>query len=230
MMAAAKSSDAQIRTTTHNGIPLDLPIGIRLVGTLLSVPAGYLAPWPPLSKRYSVTDTGRIAFNFWMPSRRYVEIDSLSIAGSRPQEKGRPPPPSDAYVVNVRDFSLRAKDELAHRAPEKQMENLIKLNGQEAYSFQQEDFGLVRFWRNDWPYPNPEPFLRFKHMEGSDLQVLLRCIPPHRSAPNPLCDGDIYFPGEQLSFYVVFPRDQLPNWRNSLFAARDLFNSWKVTP
>jgi len=228
-MVGAPSPEAQVRTTTHDGIPLDEPILMRLHGVMLRIPAGYLAPWPGLRMRSGVNEASRTAFNFWMPSRRYVEISSLSIVGSRPRERGRPSPAPDAYVVMVHDFSSRAPNKLDYRSPEKQIRNLMKVPGRESYSFEQQDFDLVRFWRQDWPYAQPEPFVHFRHVEGSDPQILLRCTAPHRPSPNPVCDGDVYFASDELSFHVVFPRDQVSNWRNSILAVRDLFNSWKAT-
>src|SRR5262245_58680524 len=73
-MAEASSAQDQIRTTTYDGIPLDEPIQIRFGRGLLRIPAGYLAPWPKLGARNRVNEASRLAFNFWMPSRRYLEI------------------------------------------------------------------------------------------------------------------------------------------------------------
>lgn len=223
--AAAVSNE--IRRTTYDGLPLDEPITFRLRDVLLRIPAGYIAPWPRLEFRNRVIEAKQIRFNFWMPDRRYVEIDDLSIASPRPQERGRPLPPADAYVVKMA-FQLLGPNEPAYVPPEKKFENATRNPGLSSYSFE-ERFGLLRFWRHDWPHPRPEPFTRYRHMDGSDPQVLLSCVPENVQLPNPGCTGDIYFEAERLALFLHIPRDQLPHWREIVSAARDLFNSWKAT-
>jgi hypothetical protein len=121
-------------------------------------------------------------------------------------------------------------DELGNRSPEKRFQNFTSIDGIASYSFREEEFGLVRFWRHDWPHPQPEPFLHYRHVEGSDPQILLRCTPPDRPSPNPICDGYVYFAADQLSFYLRLSRADVPRWRESVVAVRDLFKSWSSLP
>lgn len=234
-MASAPSAPAQIRTTTYDGIPLDEPFLTRMRGVLLRIPAGYLGPWPSPAGRDRVGETKSIKFNFWMPDRRYVEIGDLSIAGFRPKEPGRGDPPPEASVVRVNDLQLLRPDELGTRSPDTRFRNLTSLAGISSYSFK-EEFGLMRFWQHDWPHPQPEPFLHYRHMEGSDLQVLLRCTPSDRTVgrpgatTNPICDGYVYVAADELSFYIWFSGTHLPRWRENVLAARDLFRSWSQAP
>lgn len=223
-------ASAQVRTMTYDGVLLDEPVLIQFGEVMLRVPAGYLAPWPRPDARNRVNKRGRIAFNFWMPSRRYVEIDEASLAGFQPKERGREPSLPGTYVVKVLEMRLLTPDELDHRSPEKRFRNLTSLAGLTAYSFQEEGFGLVRFWRHDWPYELPEPFLHYRHKEGGDPQILLRCTPPHRASPGKVCDGYVYVEADQLSFYIVFDRDDLSKWRENVRAAQDLFRSWQTVP
>src|SRR5262245_28845414 len=69
-----------ITRTTFDGIPLEEPIRFRIRGSEYRIPAGYLAPWPTQTVRNVVSDTDAISFNFWMPDRRYVEVDDRSLA------------------------------------------------------------------------------------------------------------------------------------------------------
>lgn len=165
ILALIPPASGQIRTTTYDGIPLDEPFLIRMRGVLLRIPAGYLGPWPSPAGRGRVGEMKSIKFNFWMPDSRYVEIGDLSIAGFRPKEPGRGDPPSEASVVRVNDLQLLRPDELGTRSPDTRFRNLTSLAGISSYSFEQE-FGLVRFWRHDWPYPQPEPFLNYRHEQG----------------------------------------------------------------
>lgn len=83
------SAAEQVRTMTYDAIPLDEPILFRVRDVMLRIPAGYLAPWPRPAMRGKVNERKSIDFNYWMPQRRYVEIEEASLAGFRPREKGR---------------------------------------------------------------------------------------------------------------------------------------------
>ena len=227
LITPAPFVSAQIRTT-YDGVPLNEPFQIQVNGALLKVPAGYLAPWPSGKYRDKVIETKMFAFNFWMPSRRYVEISHFSIVGTRPQEKGRVPPTADSYVVKVSDAQLLDPDKLDYRSPDWRFQNLVSTPGLSSYSFKTEDFGLTRFWRTNWPHTQSEPHIRYRNLDGMEPKILLRCTPPAIPKPNPLCDGYVYFSQDRLSFYLVLGRRDLPNWRETVAAARDLFESWKV--
>jgi hypothetical protein len=219
----------EIRRSTFEGFPLDEPIRFRIRGTLIQVPAGYLAPWPSRAMRKVTTELkDGISFNFWMPDRRYVEVEDGSLADFQPKEPGRYQSSSGTFIFKVRPLRPMKPEELDFRSPEKQFKNLTSTPGLASYSFKQEEFGLVRFWRNDWPYPQPEPFLNYKHIEGTDPQILLQCTPPHKTPANPLCQGFVYSAVDELSLRVYFARKDLPRWRESVLAAIDLFKSWKT--
>lgn len=228
IIMASEAMSEDIRRSTYSGIPLDEPVAIRLRDTVLDIPAGYLAPWPTRSTRGQLS-LRTVSFNFWMPSKRYVEIDGLSIAGFHPREAGREAPTEGQSVVRVNDVRLLAPEELGVRSPETRFRNLTN---DWPHSFR-EEFGLLRFWQSEPRYPVPEPFLRYRNVEGSDPQILLRCTPPDRQivvggekASN-VCDGYVYFLADQLSFYIVFSGEDLPRWRENAVAVRDLFRSWE---
>jgi len=219
-------------TVTNDGVALNEQILIRTRGEILRVPAGYLSPWPTKNMRNRMNEQKGIAFNFWMPDRRYVEIYPFSMVGFRPRERGRAPPAPDAYVVKVLSLESIKADDPDYLSPEKAFKNSTSIPGISSYSFQQEDFGLVRFWRHDGPHPQPQALIRYRHMEGTDPQVLLRCrVPPHGKPevlPYPSCDGSVHFVADDLGFYLQFDRKNLPQWRAIVNAVRDLYVSWKA--
>jgi len=177
-----------------------------------------------------VHDWDSVAFDFWMPDRRYPEFNPLSLLSFRPKERGRPPAPPDAYVVEVRQMQPVKLNEPGYVSPERGFRNLTSISAISSYSFENQKFGLVRFWQHDWPYPQPEPFTRYRQPEGSDPQVLLHCTPPDRTSGTPLCSGTVHFAASDLGFFVVFPREVVSQWRDITQAADELFKSWKVQP
>src|SRR5215831_12878194 len=216
---AALATAAELRTMTHSGIPLDERILVRVRGVLLGIPAGYLWPWPGQDLRNRVNEWRGVDFHFWMPDRRYPEISPISYAGFRPKERGRGEPARDAYIVQVRGLQPIKLGEPGYISPEQGFRNSTSIAGIASYSFKNEEFGLVRFWNHDWPYPQPEPFTFYRHVEGSDPQVHLRCTPPHeKRLPFPGCAGEIHFATDDLGFFIHFPRDELPNWGQMVLA------------
>ena len=132
----ASSAPAQIRTVTNDGIALDETILVRVHGVLFRIPAGYLVPWPKPAMRGQVNERDNLNFNFWMPEPRYVEIDDISIDGSRPAERGRERPGRDAYVVKVRSLQPATKlDTPGYISPEKRFQNFTSLPAPSSYSF-----------------------------------------------------------------------------------------------
>ncbi len=229
--AASALAQNAVEKKTFDGVPLDEPILLNVRGVHLRVPAGYLAPWPDQKMRNRVNNYSvGIRISFWMPERRYVEVNALSYSGSSPKEPSRPlPSSSDVYTVTVTP-GPRKPEELDYRSPVKQFHNLTSYPGPASYSFKEEPFGLVRFWQHDWPYPQPEAFVNYRHVDGSDPQILFQCTPPKRfPAPRyPLCEGIGYFAADEISFRILFEPKALPRWRESVLAMRELFNSWKV--
>jgi hypothetical protein len=224
------SAAAGVQTRTSEGVPLDEPILIRLKGMLLRIPAGYLWPWPTQRMRNRVNDTKDLDFDFWMPDRRYPTRQSSSYVGVRPKERGRGEPPPDAYVVWVRQLQPIGLDEPGYISPEKGFRNLTSLAGIASYSFKEEEFGLVQFWRHHQPNPLLDSALQYRHPEGSDPQVLLHCTPPHETPPFPGCNGTIHLVAGDLAFFIHFPRSDLPHWREIVLAVSDLFKSWQAGP
>jgi len=95
----ARSQPTQERNkTTSKGIPLDQPLRTQLGDLALKVPAGYLWPWP-FEKRDPeiVGHVKELFFDFWMPDKRYLEVNTFSYIGFQPRERGREAPGPDSY-------------------------------------------------------------------------------------------------------------------------------------
>jgi hypothetical protein len=219
------------RTTTDGVLPFDEPVSITVKGVLLHVPAAYIWPWPHQEVRNRVNEWKALAIEFWMPDRRYLEISPLSNVEWRPTEPGREKPGPGAYIVRVLDLRTTRLDEPGYVSPSEGFRNLTSGSSTIAsFSFEEEPFGLVRYWRRDWPHPLPPPFIDYRHKEGTDPQALIKCTPPSRPAPQPSCDGTIHFVADELAFFFHFPREELPHWHDIALAVRDLYTLWKSSP
>jgi hypothetical protein len=220
------------RTTTDGVLPFDEPVNMKVKGVQLHVPAAYIFPWPHYQVRNKANNWGALDIEFWMPDRRYLEISPLSNVESRPTEPGREKPGPDAYLVRVRDLQPTRLDESGYISPEQKFRNLTSIGSAtiESFSFEDEPFGLVRFWQRDWPYPTPPAFITYRHKSGTDPQAIIDCTPPSRPTPQPSCKGNIHFVADELAFLFAFPREELPHWHDIALAVRELYTSWKSSP
>jgi hypothetical protein len=220
------------RTTTDGVLPFDEPVSIKVKGVPLHVPAAYIFPWPHQEVRNRVNEAKALNIEFWMPDRRYLEISPLSNVEFRPTEPDREQPGAEAYIVKVRGLQPTKLDEPGYISPEQKFRNLTSIGGRTAssYSYQEEPFGLVHFWRPDWPHPLPPPFIDYRHKEGADPQAIIKCTPPSRPTPQPLCDGYVHFVADELAFFFYFPREELPHWHDIALAVRELYTTWRSPP
>jgi hypothetical protein len=165
-----------------------------------------------------------------MPDKRYLEISPLSNADFRPLEPGRGEPGSDAYIVRVWDLRPIKLSEPGYVSPEQAFRNEIgsRQPPGSQYRFQEEEFGLVRFWPID--EPNSNFAVEYRQNEGSDPQILLNCVVPNRWRVFPECSGRVHFVADELAFFVVFPREEVAHWRSIVLAARELYKSWMAHP
>ena len=216
------------RTTTDGVLPFDEPVSIKVKGVQLHVPAAYIFPWPHYQVRNKANEWKYLDIEFWMPDRRYLEISPLSNVESRPTEPGREKPGPDAYLVRVRGLRPTKLDEPGYISPEQKFRNVTSLGSTtiESFSFQDEPFGLVRFWQRDWPYPTPPAFITYRHKDGTDPQAIIKCTPPSRPTPQPSCDGYIHFVADELAFFFYFPREELPHWHDIVLAVHDFYRTW----
>lgn len=217
-----------LRAATEQGIPLDEAITVRIHGVILKVPAGYLWPWPDKAMRGKINVWDNLAFDFWMPDGRHLETNPIGYAGFTPKEPGRGIPTVDNYVVNVRTMQPVKLGQHGYISPEIGFSNLTSVSGLASYSQEREQFGLVRFWQHDWPYPKPEPFIRYRHVDGMDPQILLHCTQPDKSIVYPSCSGIVHFAAINVGFFVAFPKSKLPEWREIVTKARSLFELWSA--
>ncbi len=221
-------ASGQVRTRTYDGVPLEELFEHRVNGMLLQIPAGYT--WPTRDQRGKVIEQRAVGFAFWMPDRRWVETTRHSFPGFRAKEEGRPPPPTRAYVVNVISMKPIALTAPGFRSPEVQFRSTVSYFGLAAYTLELQPFGLVHFWPESPPPGWRDGFLRYRHAEGTDPMALFRCTASHLSVSHPSCQGDVYLAADGLSISLHFPQEALPQWREIVCAARDLFLSWRVAP
>jgi len=114
-------------------------------------------------------------------------------------------------------------DDPDYLSPNKRFKNTTSHPGIDSYSFAEEPFGLVRFW-----HEGPTAFTEYTVLGASERQVLIRCCPSENRLPFPSCQGKIYVTEERLGFYIQFPRERLPQWREIQLAIRELVQSWRM--
>ena len=165
-----------------------------------------------------------------MPDKRHLEISPLSNAAFRPLEPGRGEPAKDAYIVRVWDLQPIKLDERGYISPEQGYQNRTSTPypRNSKYSFQDEPFGLIRFWLQD--QPDSKFAIEYRHKVGTDPQMLLDCVVPDRWRVYPGCSGRVHFVADDLAFFVVFPREEVSHWHDVVLAVRDLCRSWKTSP
>jgi hypothetical protein len=228
--ASPRSLPSQRRTTTDGVLRLDEPVTVKLRSAMLQVPAAYLSPWPHAEVRHRVNNVRSLRFEFWMPDRRYLEVNPISNASFRPKEPGRAEPSLDAFVVRVWDVLPSVKNEPGYVSPDQAFQNQARNRypPNSPFSFREEAFGLIRFWPSD--EASSDYSISYRNKDGADPQILLDCVVPGRFRVFLPCSGRVYFVSEDLAFFVVFPREQAHRWREVVTAARDLYNSWKQQP
>jgi hypothetical protein len=185
--------------------------------------------WPQQQVRNRLNKRKDFGFSFWMPDRRYTEFNLSSNLGFRPPEPGRGAPAPNAYVVHVSGLRPTKLDEPGYVSPEQAYNNqmLHRYPSDSEYNFQEEIFGLVRFWPQDEPYPKRRD--QYRQKDNSDTQILLDCLVPDRWII-PSCRGRVHLVSDNLAFDVTFPSEEVARWHDILLAARDLYTSWKASP
>jgi hypothetical protein len=213
---------------------LDEIVTVKVNGVLLNVPWGYLQGWPLQQPRRQVIEWKEMGFTFWMPDRRYTRFNPNSYPGAyRPPEPGRSEPGPDAYVVGVSNLRRSKLDDPGYVSPEQAFRNSTSSPPSVgSYFFQDEPFGLVRYGVQDWPYISPALSTEYRHKEGTDPQVLMRCRLPDQSPSTSTlwCRARVHFVADDLAFNVAFPREKLSRWRDVVLAVRDLYGAWKSSP
>lgn len=226
---SAPSAAVDVQGGTDDGVALDEPILVRVKGVLLRIPAGYLRPLPSHKLRNRVNEAQELRFDFALPDARYPAQPSAGNGRDRPQGNGRGEPPREPHVVNVRDLQPVRLDQPGYLSPEQQLQDLAGTFG--IAESRQEEFGLVRFWWADEPRNSSLPLANYRHAQGSDPQVLMQCSASPRTlptAPFPGCHGSVHVAADDLAFFVDFPPDELPHWRDAVAAVRALVGAWRV--
>jgi hypothetical protein len=210
------------QTLTLLGVPLSEPRTIEAQGRTFRIPAGYLFSWHfPEASRQTIKREG-FGFAFWMPSRRFPENEPSSTPSFRPREAGRTHAPGE-YLVKAH-FEFEASKQPGFSSPLKQFTNRMSLRGSDStYAFR-ERFGLVEFWR-----PNaPNAFTLYRHVEGTEPEVLMDCSKPDDPVPNPSCAAHVYFAERDLALFVTFSRNDIENWRENVTVTVELIDRWML--
>jgi hypothetical protein len=220
---ACLATDTRGRTPTFRGVPLSEPITIEAQGRLFRLPLGYLETWPYREGVGQVIRRSNLAFAFWMPSRRYPEVEAASNPGFRPREASRQAPAAGDSVVKVRLVQFEASKHPRYISPRRKFENYTSILGKDKFEFR-ERFGLLEFWMP----AGPNAFINYREIDGTQPAVLLDCTKPGDAIPIPLCSGDVHFAQDDLAFFILFSREDIRRWREIVMTARELILSWAV--
>lgn len=217
-----------INKRDYRGRELSKEYFFNASGTWLKVPLGHLSPWygAPLEDITPATPgasekrmgTG-ISYAFWMPTLRWPERDTLSIASSRFCENGRKMPEDGEFIVIAsieNPWLPLSTSPLRDRLPAERLENTKKNLGAE--------FSGTKYDLNYYDGSEEAPFDHF--FSGSEPSVILQCAKAER-VPNPICFGHVWWSMENLGLTVQFSLLDLPRWRENIDAAYELAHRWR---
>ncbi|MGN8151396.1 hypothetical protein ACTJK5_03885 [Agrobacterium sp. 22094] len=217
-----------INQRDYRGRELSKEYFFNASGTWLKVPLGHLSPWygAPLEDITPATPgasekrmgTG-ISYAFWMPTLRWPERDTLSIASSRFCENGRKMPEDGEFIVIAsieNPWLPLSTSPLRDRLPAERLENTKKNLGAE--------FSGTKYDLNYYDGSEEAPFDHF--FSGSEPSVILQCAKAER-VPNPICFGHVWWSMENLGLTVQFSLLDLPRWRENIDAAYELAHRWR---
>ena len=221
-----------ITIISPDGVKLTELITLKTSDRMYRIPFGYLSPWPMPQVLGHTIQTNTFGIAFWMPSLRYPERDVVLIAEKRFCESGRPSPGPENFVIKVRfsplpmgmyDVPPGTHGEIT---PLRRFQNQTR--GSDVWPKVSEmsiQNGLLKYE----PKIDRPIRMYFRHVPGSDTEILLSCSHPDQRVLNPLCDGYFYHPVSGLYFSMTFPRDVLPSWKLMVKATRDLLSRWCVS-
>lgn len=216
-LAKEIAADQRISKT---GVKFGEPILIQVGDAVFRVPAVYLPLWPTpdmvgkINYRNGSTELPPgFGFEFRMPSRRPIETKVLP-----------PPPVPGQFFVWVSFVLLVKPNDPGYLFPERQFANSRSVDGgpddryEEKFGLQEVIFGRER---------KDIALLHYRNVPGRQPQFWLRCTPPRDPAPNPWCDGTVYFESDELTFRIAFARHHVAEWEEIMKAVRDLVVSWR---
>lgn len=227
LSVSAPAGAEERRTHTPTGVPLDQPIAIEVEGQRYSIPAGYLEIWPKPEHLRRVSQFRFLAFAFWMPDRRFPEVEPIYTPSFRPREPGRSNPGADEYLVKVALVRFDVSKRPRLLTPRQQFENHTR-SGLDGFELR-ERFGLLEF-RRKGEEDGETTFINYRELEGEQPTLKLQCTSLQSPAPNPSCAGEVYFRDLDMQFGIHFSRNDIERWRENVTAARDLIVRWRQRP
>jgi hypothetical protein len=228
------SPNAKTVTETWHGAPLDRKIHLNPKDVWFKLPLGYINPWPnreaerllrqrtPQNPQVpGLAQATGVSFAFWMPSLRWPERDRLSVPSYRPCEDGRTISASEFIVEAEIEWPWLPEPEAqGFVTPEMRYGNQVRHLGLLAAG---QEFGLARLVRSGRAGP-----IFYSNTQNAKPQLSLRCSSDVDSPPpNPSCDGNVWWPDENLGLRVNFSKQDLPHWRQIVSAARELAYRWR---
>ncbi len=212
------------------GIPLDAVVDIQVDGVVFSIPAIYLTTWPTpdyLGRVSVYLDRADIPkgfdFAFWMPGRRPEEVKTeppMALAGF--EDLGVKLRPGE-YPVVVLHARVTPPDAPGLLMPAKAVQNQKSVESNEKDQTK-EIYDLTKVIYGRFPHPG----LEFYSIGNEDLDIEFYCNDQSfEPVLDPLCQGNVYYWKEQVSFLIRFPEEHLADWRQVVDAAKDLIVDWR---
>ena len=227
----------------EDGVFMDEIIRYKVKGVLLNVPAIYMSHWPSITQVGRLNDLDKesigkypgysdvspaLYISFWMPRVRPDEMKSdafiipdLMKKQRKILQQGIEPAP-DEYPVEVLNAAFLQPNDPDITLPDQRYKNRAETLSGSKDRFEHV-FGLHRvFWEKEWASSE-----QYHNLPDSNIQFLASCSSDKEPAINPLCQANVYFNQEQLSFLVRFPKSKLSEWPSIVTAIRDLIVSWR---
>jgi hypothetical protein len=213
--------DGPTARCTGPAIYMDSIVRYLVKGVRYDIPAAYLTDWPKAEVLATIqaNDRGGLPdFAFWMPSKR-PELIKTGPPMVLPElrRRGSTWGPDEYPVVVLRPRFVKSNDpDLI--LPEQQFRNASgALSGPGDVFI--DKYGLQEFALEKDRVRSKS----FRNAPGTRPQFLFHCYEGLYS----LCQGDVYFQSDELSFFVRFPMTHIQDWSEIVNAVRDLIFSWR---
>ena len=230
------------RVTEDRGVPLDTPIEISVKGRNFLVPYGYLGSafgWLGPSAVGRKLDIPRFSFVFWMPSRRYSEINLMQAGGRENREQGRPPPRPDEFYVRINPLTYddpvvgpvigyadKSPNAFLDRTLDDRRRSLQGCNGREAVTY---EHGLVKH-AFIWPKSKcTAHVVLYGALSDAPYQLVMDCMKPDLTGSfNPICTADVLYPATRLRFKATIPLQDVHRATEIFDIVLDFVRDWSL--
>lgn len=178
---------------------LDEYIIVNMRSVNLTIMRGYLPHIYRKESEFYFSDIKSIAFDFWMPSRNYVNSDE-AIRGFTIDNNNEP---DNIYIVKVMQFTPTEYDDIMYYDAARRLNNLLtNLHSK----FNDYGFGLLQIQNGLGIKVND---LNFTFKNSKKYEVLITCTPDSIKVPSPACQMMGQSREHDISFMILFPKDRL---------------------